>query len=99
MDLQTSLTTAAATSSGIACRAGRQLLYAAGTWGSGTLTLTWSPTLAGTYAAIGTGVSLTADGTTGFEVPEGWIKAALANSTDADVAWGFDGTSGRAAAD
>lgn len=69
---------------------GKGVLKAAGTWGSGTLTLTWCETAAGTFVPIGTGVSLNADGSTGFQMPAGFVKATLSGSTGATVVYGLD---------
>ena len=85
--MQTSLTTAAATSGAVQVRGGDLDLYAAGTWGSGTLTLTYCPTSDGTFVAIGSGCTLTANGLTGVRLPAGYVKATLAGSTGATVAW------------
>lgn len=89
MQLQTQLTTAAATITDVPFPGGRAVLSAYGTWGSGTLTLTWSPVAGGTYVAIGTGVTLNADGDKGFEMPDGVIQAVLSGSSGATVRWGF----------
>ncbi len=95
--MQTSLTTAAATSAAIPVQAGDHDLYAAGTWGSGTLTLTYCPTSTGTFVSIGSGVTLTADGLTGCRLPTGYVKAVLSGSSGATVAWDILGCIGRSA--
>lgn len=54
---------------------GRGVMYSVGsTWNAATLTLTWSDTSTGTFVPIGSGVSLSADGCTGYEIPYGYIK-------------------------
>lgn len=86
----TALTSASPTSSAVRWPGypdGRGVLYASGTWGSGTLTLTFCETESGTFVPIGSGVSLTANGCTGFELPAGWLKATLSGSTGATVSW------------
>jgi hypothetical protein len=87
--MQTALTTAAPTIT-IPWQGGRGVLFAVGsTWGTGSpvLTLTYAQTAAQTGVAIGTGVNLTADGSTGFEVPAGYLTATLSASTGATVNW------------
>lgn len=87
MDTQT-LTTASPTAQ-TGWIGGKGVLKAAGTWGSGTLTLTWCETAGGTFVPIGTGVSISADGSTGFQMPAGFVKATLSGSTGATVVWGI----------
>lgn len=96
--MQTALTQAAATSAAIAIKAGEHDLYAAGTWDSGTLTLTYCPTSDGTYVTIGSGVTLTANGLTGVRLPAGYVKATLSGAGGtATVAWDILGAMGSAA--
>jgi hypothetical protein len=92
MILQPALTDGSPTSIAIGWQGGRGILKASGTWGSGTLTLNWCDTAAGTFVPIGTGVTLTADGSTGFEVAIGFVKASLSGNTGANVIFGVAST-------
>lgn len=57
---------------------GRGVMFSTGsTWNSATLTLTWSDSSTGTFVPIGTGVSLSADGCIGYEIPYGYIKFSV----------------------
>jgi hypothetical protein len=88
MQLKTDLTTASPTIT-TAWVGGRGILKASGTWGGGTLTLTWCETEAGTFVPIGSGVSLSGNGSTGFgPMPAGFVTATLSGSTGATVSWG-----------
>ena len=59
-------------------RGGRGVVYVGGaTWGGATLTLTWSEPAGSTAIPIGTGVTLTADGCTLFEMPPGNLTATI----------------------
>lgn len=82
----TPLTTAAATLTGVAVDGpGRQILYFSGTWGGGTLTVTFSPTAGGTYVPIGSGVTATGDGNVEFDCGTGFLKFVLSGSSGATV--------------
>lgn len=96
MTTLTPLTTVAATLTAVAVAPGRQFLKYNGTWGSGTLTVTFCETSGGTYVAIGSGVTATADGTTEFDCPTGFLKFVLAGSTGATVNLFVEGVFGRA---
>jgi hypothetical protein len=85
--MQTSLTTAAAVSNPVQWSGGRGVLYASGTWGSGTLTLTYCETSDGTFVPVASGITLSANGSVAFELPRGYLKATLSGSTGATVAW------------
>lgn len=93
MTLQTALTTAAGASGAIAWAGGDGWLKATGTWGSGTLTMTWCETSGGTYVGMPTAVTLTADGVKTFTAPVGFLKFALTGSTGATVTYGVATTS------
>lgn len=77
--------TTADTSKTIDIAGGRFVLFAQGTWGSGTLTFTWSGDGGTTFLTIGSGASFTADGTLLVELPPGQLKGTLTGSTGATV--------------
>lgn len=57
---------------------GRGVLFARdSTWNGAILTLTWCDIADGTFIPIGSGVSLLANGSVGFEMPYGYIKFAV----------------------
>jgi hypothetical protein len=74
-----------ANSSAIDWPGGRGVFSVWGTFGSGTCALQWSPDDGTTWIAADrsgdTFVTLTANGTGGFELPPGKIRAALTGST------------------
>lgn len=80
------LTTAAPTGITL-CPAGTIVAWAYGTWGSGTVTFTWSQTADGTFVKIGSGAALTANGTVSMTVPQGFLLATLSGSTGATISW------------
>lgn len=87
--MNTALTDASPTSPAIKWPGGRGTLDANGTWGGGTITLTYCEFATGTFVPIGSGVSLSANGSTGFEIRGGFLKAALSGNAGATVNWGF----------
>jgi len=90
MNLLTALTTGNTTGT-TGWGGGRGFLYAAGTWNGATVTLAWSPTAAGTFVAIQSGVSLTANGSVALEIGQGFLKATLAGGDGSTtVSWGVD---------
>lgn len=68
---------------------GRGAFVAYGTFGSGTVKLQWSPDDGTTWLDVDksgeTYVTLTANGSGGFELPASQIRAALSGSTGASV--------------
>jgi hypothetical protein len=74
-------------------KGGWGLLLAAGTWGSGTITVQISPDGGTTWAALsdilGTGsAALTANGSVAFIAPPGQLRLDLSGSSGADLdAW------------
>lgn len=84
----TTVTTAAATSTGVRWEGGHGTAYAHGTWGSGTLTIqasfdgaTWL-TITG---VTGAAVSLAANGLFPFRLPPCQVRGVLTGSTGATV--------------
>jgi hypothetical protein len=70
---------------------GRGVIYSSGSvWAGATLVTIWCDTADGTFIPIGTGVSLTADGSTLFEMPSGVLKSSVSggNGTTA-VSYGI----------
>lgn len=92
--MQITLTTASPTSTAIKVKSGLTGIYAAGTWGSGTITVSYSPTSSGTFVAIGSGFSMTADKIDLVRLTAGWIKLTLAGSTGANLAVNVDTAEG-----
>jgi hypothetical protein len=84
--MKTALTTASPTATAVQWPGGVGWFYAeGGTWGGGTLKLLYSelPTSGGVIA--GSGITLSADGITGFELPPGYLTATLVGSSGASV--------------
>lgn len=73
-------------SSGQKCKAGKWAMFVKGTFGSGTVTMEFSPDGGTTWAT--TGAAKTADGMASADVPSGMLRLTLTGATSPNLnAW------------